>query len=40
VAFIFNILISILDGAKHVGLDVGREEEELDKLLTEFEKGF
>jgi len=37
---LFNILISILDGAKAVGLDVGREEEELDKYLSQFEKGF
>jgi hypothetical protein len=37
---LFNVLISILDGAKAVGLDVGYEEEKLDAKLTEFEKGF
>lgn len=37
---LFQVLISILDGAKAVGLDVGREEEELNAKLTEFEKGF
>ncbi|MCP5464215.1 MAG: hypothetical protein H7A33_04230 [Deltaproteobacteria bacterium] len=37
---LFQILISILDGAKLVGFDVGLEEEELDKWLTEFEKNF
>lgn len=37
---LFQVLISVLDGAKAVGLDVGREEEELDTKLTAFEKGF
>lgn len=37
---LFNVLVSILDGAKQIGMDVGQEEEELDKSLTEFEKEF
>lgn len=37
---LFQVLISILDGAKAVGLDVGREEEALDAKLREFEAGF
>lgn len=35
---LFNVLISILDGAKAVGLEVGAEEEELDKRLKQFEQ--
>jgi prepilin-type processing-associated H-X9-DG protein len=34
---LFNVLISILDGAKLIGLNVSVEEEGLEKLLTEFE---
>lgn len=34
---LFQVLISILDGAKRIGLDVGVEEEALDRLLTTFE---
>lgn len=37
---LFQVLISILDGAKAVGLDVGREEEELNAKLMAFEAGF
>lgn len=37
---LFPVLISILDGAKAIGLDVGLEEENLDKLLTSFENSF
>ena len=37
---LFQILIASLDGAKLIKLDVGYEEEALEKLLTEFEKGF
>lgn len=37
---LFQILIASLDGARLIGLDIGYEEEELEKLLTEFEKGF
>lgn len=36
---VFNILISILDGARFIGLDISNEEEELDKRLSEFEKS-
>lgn len=35
---IFNILISILDGARRIGLDMGHEEEELNGTLSELEK--
>jgi hypothetical protein len=38
----FNLilfLIALLDGAKAVGLDVDRETEEVDSILTELEKG-
>jgi hypothetical protein len=37
---LFNVLISVLDGAREIGLDVGVEEEALDKLLTEFEARY
>lgn len=36
---LFNVLISILDGARSVGLDVGPEEEELNRQLTTHEKN-
>lgn len=36
---LFQVLISILDGAKDIGLDVGMEEKELDLVLTQFEKN-
>lgn len=36
---LFNVLISILDGAKAVGLDVVDEEEKLNELLTAFEES-
>lgn len=36
---LFQVLIAVLDGARVVGLDVGPEEEQLDKLLTQFENG-
>lgn len=35
---LFQLLISILDGARAIGFDIGREEQELDKLFTEFEQ--
>lgn len=35
---VFQLLISILDGARAIGFDIGREEEILDKLFTEFEQ--
>lgn len=37
---LFRLLISILDGAKEIGLDVRLEERELDTKLTEFETTF
>lgn len=37
---LFNVLLSILDGARAVGLNISEREEALDKLLGEFEKGF
>jgi hypothetical protein len=37
---LLQVLISILDGAKTIGLDVRLEEENLDKLLTNFESSF
>ena len=37
---LLQVLISILDGAKVLGIDVGLEEENLDKLLTRFESSF
>lgn len=37
---LFQVLISILDGAKNIGLEVGLEEEQLEKKLTEFEESF
>lgn len=37
---LFNVLISIIDGAKAIDMDVGIEEEELEKRLAEFEKNF
>lgn len=35
---LFQLLISILDGARAIGFDIGREEEVLDKLFTDFEQ--
>lgn len=35
---LFQLLISILDGARAIGFDIGREEEVLDELFTEFEQ--
>lgn len=37
---LFNVLISILDGAKAIGMDVGSEEEELERMLSGFETDF
>lgn len=37
---LFQVLISILDGAKAIGLDVGLEEEQLEKKLSQFEESF
>ncbi len=37
---LFNVLLSILDGAREIGLDISQEEEDLDKLLQKFETGF
>lgn len=37
---VFQVLISILDGAKHIGFDVAIEEKQLDEELTKFEKSF
>lgn len=36
---LFNVLISILDGAKAIGMDVGLEEEDLERKLSAFEKN-
>lgn len=37
---LFEILISVLDGAKKIGLDVSSEESQLDSQLSEFEKNY
>jgi len=37
---LFNVLLSILDGAREIGLDISQEEEDLDKLLEKFEGAF
>ena len=37
---LFQLLISILDGAKSIGLNVDAEEKELDAQLTQFESSF
>lgn len=35
---LFQLLISILDGARAIGFDIGREEEVLDELFSQFEQ--
>lgn len=37
---LFRLLISILDGAKAIGLDVTAEEQNLEKCLAQFETSF
>jgi hypothetical protein len=37
---LFNVLLSILDGAREIGLAISQEEEDLDKLLEKFEGTF
>ncbi len=36
---LITVLISLVDGAKAVGLDLDREAEEVDKILVQLEKG-
>lgn len=36
---LINVLISILDGARAIGMDIGKEEEELEQFLSQLEKS-